>query len=98
MQPVLSSKYESVLFLHSLASSTKTPLLAPSLLPSLAPSPPMASKHTPDILPVDTPQPPQPQRKGRSKAELLREVRARSGKITASSTRWPTYDMGNRML
>ena len=85
MQPVLSRKYESILFLHTLASSTtKTPLLAPSLLPSLAPSPPITSKQTPVISPIDgtSPQPPQPPRKGKSKAELLREVRARSGMVT----------------
>ena len=67
-------------------SSTRTPLVAPSLLPSLAPSPPITSKHTPAVLPIDAAlQPPQPLRKGKSKAELLREVRARSGIVTGSS-------------
>ncbi|KAF8484717.1 gamma-tubulin complex DGRIP91/SPC98 component, partial [Russula ochroleuca] len=80
-QPILTRKYESILFLYSLMSSTRTPLLAPSLLPSLAPSPPITSKHTPAVSPIDaTPLPPsQPMRKGKSKAELLREMRARSG-------------------
>ena len=96
MQPILSSKYESVLFLHSLAcSTTKTPLIAPSLLPSLAPPPPITSKQTPIVSPIDVASV-QPLRKGKSKAELLREVRARSGIVTDSSTRWPVYDMGNR--
>ncbi|KAI9513347.1 gamma-tubulin complex DGRIP91/SPC98 component [Russula earlei] len=79
-QPVLSRKYDSILFLHSLASSTRTPLIAPSLLPSLAPSPPITSKHTPVVSPIDATSPPSQQlNKGKSKAELLREVRARSG-------------------
>ncbi|KAI0304037.1 gamma-tubulin complex DGRIP91/SPC98 component [Russula brevipes] len=78
-QPVLSRKYDTVLFLHSLGSSTWTPHLAPSFLPSLAPSPPVTSKHTPVVSPIDSTTPAQPPRKGKSKAELLREVRARSG-------------------
>ncbi|KAI0254739.1 gamma-tubulin complex DGRIP91/SPC98 component [Lactifluus subvellereus] len=80
-QPVLSRKYDSILFLHSLASSTRTPLVTPSFLPSLVPSPPISSKQTPAVSPIDaiaTVQP-QPLKKGKSKAELLRAVRARSG-------------------
>ncbi|KAH9060881.1 gamma-tubulin complex DGRIP91/SPC98 component [Lactarius vividus] len=77
-QPVLSRKYDSVLFLHTLASSTRTPLLVPPFLPSLAPSPPITSKHTPAVSPIDTIPPPR-SKTGRSRAELLREIRARSG-------------------
>ncbi|KAH9179637.1 gamma-tubulin complex DGRIP91/SPC98 component [Lactarius sanguifluus] len=77
-QPVLSRKYDSVLFLHTLASSTRTPLLVPPFLPSLAPSPPITSKHTPAVSPIDAIPPPR-SKTGRSRAELLREIRARSG-------------------
>ncbi|KAI0307117.1 gamma-tubulin complex DGRIP91/SPC98 component [Multifurca ochricompacta] len=52
--------------------------LVPSFLPSLAPSPPITYKHTPTVSPVDAASPPQ-LKKGQSKAEVLREVRARSG-------------------
>ncbi|KAI0053620.1 gamma-tubulin complex DGRIP91/SPC98 component [Auriscalpium vulgare] len=76
-QPVLSRKYDSLLFLHSLASSPRTPSIAPSYLPSLAPPPPLAS-HT-RLSPADAvPAPRLP--KGKSKAELLREFRVRSGR------------------
>ena len=78
MQPVLSRKYDSVLFLHTLATSTRTPPLVPPFLPSLAPSPPITSKHTPAVSPIDVVPPPQV-KAGRSKAELLREIRTRSG-------------------
>ncbi|KAI0268209.1 gamma-tubulin complex DGRIP91/SPC98 component [Gloeopeniophorella convolvens] len=77
-QPVLSRKYDSVLFLHSLASSARTPLIVPSFLPSLAPSPPITSKHTPAISPIDSSASSRPN-KGKSKADLLKEIRARSG-------------------
>ncbi|KAH9077122.1 gamma-tubulin complex DGRIP91/SPC98 component [Lactarius deliciosus] len=77
-QPVLSRKYDSVLFLHTLASFTRTPLLVPPFLPSLAPSPPITSKHTPAVSPIDAIPPPR-SKTGRSRAELLREIRARSG-------------------
>ena len=82
VQPILSRKYEALLFLHTLASSTQTPLLAASLLPSLAPSPPITSKNTPAVSPTEATVPSQPVRKGKSKAELLRETRARSGMVT----------------
>ncbi|KAN0132638.1 Spc97 / Spc98 family domain containing protein [Lactarius tabidus] len=74
-QPVLSRKYDSILFLHTLATSTRTPPLVPPFLPSLAPSPPITSKHTPAVSPIDA----IPPKTGRSKAELLREIRTRSG-------------------
>jgi hypothetical protein len=81
---VLSRKYDTVLFLHTLASSTRTTPLVTPFLPSLAPSPP-----TPAVSPIDAIPPPQI-KKGRSKAELLRENRARSG-ILHCSRRFGAY-------
>ncbi|KAJ7068312.1 gamma-tubulin complex, component 3 [Mycena amicta] len=69
-QPVLSRKNASILFLHSLASSSTRP--PPTFLPTLsAPPPPTRS-------PVDAPVTRQP--KGKSKADILREFRAKTGR------------------
>ncbi len=76
-QPVLSRKHASILFLYSLASSSVSQSSAPSLLPSLVPPPlsrPTASPITADP-PVDT-----RYAKGRTKADILREYRTKTGK------------------
>ncbi|KAF9221950.1 gamma-tubulin complex, component 3 [Gyrodon lividus] len=75
-QPVLSRKHESLLFLHSLASSPRsnppvTPFLSALQPPSTRPAPATPSPIDP---PVYLRQP-----KGKSKAEILREYRARTG-------------------
>ncbi|GLB33854.1 putative gamma-tubulin complex DGRIP91 SPC98 component [Lyophyllum shimeji] len=74
-QPVLSRKHASVLFLQSLASS-RQPQTSTSFLPSLAPPPPPRHSSTPS--PVDpTSRTRAP--KGKTKAELLKEYRAKIG-------------------
>ncbi|KAK0190890.1 gamma-tubulin complex, component 3 [Armillaria mellea] len=78
-QPVLSRKHASILFLYSLASSPASQSSAPSLLPSLVPPPPSrptASPVPPDP-PVDT-----RYAKGRTKADILREYRTKTGRAT----------------
>nr|GAT59461.1 predicted protein [Mycena chlorophos] len=70
-QPVLSRKNASIQFLHSLASSPNRP--PPNFLPSLAAPPPATTQA-----PIEVPGARQP--KGKSKAEILREYRAKSGR------------------
>ncbi|KAI0638044.1 gamma-tubulin complex DGRIP91/SPC98 component [Trametes polyzona] len=76
-QPVLSRKHASLQFLYTLAS-TPTTAPAASFLPALAPPPPTrpSSKAT---TPIET-QPSHRPHRGKSKAELLREYRARIGR------------------
>ncbi|KAI0068681.1 gamma-tubulin complex DGRIP91/SPC98 component [Artomyces pyxidatus] len=78
-QPVLSRKYDSLLFLHSLASSTRNPSPAPSFLPSLAPPPPLTARTPINSSPADG-LPPTRLPRGKSKAEILRDFRNRSGR------------------
>ncbi|RDB22495.1 Spindle pole body component alp6 [Hypsizygus marmoreus] len=75
-QPVLSRKHATLLFLQSLASSRQT-ATATSFLPSLAPPPP--PRHSSSPSPVE-PSPTTRQPKGKSKAEILREYRAKIGR------------------
>ncbi|KAF8845758.1 gamma-tubulin complex, component 3 [Paxillus ammoniavirescens] len=77
-QPVLSRKHESLLFLHSLASSPRS---------NAPPTPFLSSLQPPSTRPVSTttPSPSDPpphtrQPKGKSKADILREYRARTGR------------------
>ncbi|KAG1779706.1 gamma-tubulin complex, component 3 [Suillus placidus] len=74
-QPVLSRKPESLLFLYSLASSPRQPTSSPFLMSLQAP---LRPSTTPTTSPTDLPRSPQP--KGNSKAEILREYRARIGR------------------
>lgn len=77
-QPVLSKKYASILFLHSLASAPQQSTITSAFLPSLAPPPPRPASTAPS--PVDHP-PQFRQPSGKSKADILREYRQRSGKL-----------------
>ncbi|KAG6816919.1 hypothetical protein H0H87_001621 [Tephrocybe sp. NHM501043] len=75
-QPVLSRKHASVLFLLTLASSNQSQS-STSFLPSLAPLPPSRKPMTSspvEPIPTRARQP-----RGKSKAELLREYRAKTG-------------------
>ncbi|KAG1754022.1 gamma-tubulin complex, component 3 [Suillus paluster] len=74
-QPVLSRKPESLLFLHSLASSPRQPTSSPFLASLQVP---LRPSTTPSTTPTDLPRSTQP--KGSSKAEILREYRARTGR------------------
>ncbi|ETW84038.1 hypothetical protein HETIRDRAFT_415759 [Heterobasidion irregulare TC 32-1] len=76
-QPVLNRKHASLLFLHTLSSSSQTSTIKSSFLPSLAPPPP--SRVTPSPTPAEIPLSPRIP-KGKSKAELLREHRAKTGR------------------
>ncbi|KAJ7749089.1 gamma-tubulin complex DGRIP91/SPC98 component [Mycena maculata] len=73
-QPVLSRKHASILFLQSLASSPSRP--ATGFLPTLAPPPPARVSASPS--PVDVPVSRLP--RGKSKADILREYRQRTGR------------------
>ncbi|KAG5732384.1 Spindle pole body component alp6 [Termitomyces sp. T112] len=76
-QPVLSRKHASVLFLLSLATFTQTQSSA-SFLPSLAPPPP--SRRPTTANPNGHVSPPRtPVSRGKPKAELLKEYRAKNG-------------------
>ncbi|KAA1466481.1 gamma-tubulin complex DGRIP91/SPC98 component [Dentipellis sp. KUC8613] len=77
-QPILSRKHDALLFLHTLASSPRPSTAKSTFLPSLAPPPPIRSNHAPQTS-ISTPTNKLPPR-GKSKAELLREYRLRSGK------------------
>ncbi|KAI0315981.1 gamma-tubulin complex DGRIP91/SPC98 component [Amylostereum chailletii] len=75
-QPVLSRKHDSLVFLHSLASSSKAPSTTHPFLPSLVPPPRSRNAPTPTL--GDT----LPSAKihgGKSKADVLREYRKRMG-------------------
>ncbi|KAG2118763.1 gamma-tubulin complex, component 3 [Suillus discolor] len=74
-QPILSRKHESLLFLYSLASSSRQPTSSPFLASLQAPLRPSTIRTT---SPTHLPRSPQP--KGNSKAEILREYRARTGR------------------
>ncbi|THH04788.1 hypothetical protein EW146_g10082, partial [Bondarzewia mesenterica] len=76
-QPVLNRKYASLLFLHTLASSSQTPALKSSFLPSLAPPPPSRATLSPSSAEVTHST---RTSKGKSKAELLRDYRAKTGR------------------
>ncbi|TFK55684.1 gamma-tubulin complex DGRIP91/SPC98 component [Heliocybe sulcata] len=73
-QPILSRKYASLLFLYTLASSSR-PSSSRAFLPALVPPPPTRPRTTTPT-PV-TPSSAKPY-KGKSKAELLREYRAKT--------------------
>ncbi|KAJ7129622.1 gamma-tubulin complex DGRIP91/SPC98 component [Mycena epipterygia] len=73
-QPVLSRKHASILFLQSLASSSSRP--AAGFLPTLAPPPPPRISSSPS--PVEVPVSRLP--RGKSKADILREYRAKIGR------------------
>ncbi|KAJ7180143.1 gamma-tubulin complex, component 3 [Mycena crocata] len=73
-QPVLSRKHASILFLHSLASSSSRPTTG--FLPTLAPPPPSRILTSPS--PIDPPVSRLP--KGKSKADILREYRLKTGR------------------
>ncbi|KAJ7700140.1 Spc98 family-domain-containing protein [Mycena rosella] len=73
-QPVLSRKHASILFLQSLASSSSRP--ATGFLPTLAPPPPTRIASSPS--PVDAPVSRLP--RGKSKADILREYRSKTGR------------------
>ncbi|KAJ7638857.1 gamma-tubulin complex DGRIP91/SPC98 component [Roridomyces roridus] len=73
-QPVLSRKHASIAFLQSLASSSSRG--TSSFLPTLAPPPPPRGSATPS--PVDVPLSRLP--RGKSKADILREYRAKTGR------------------
>lgn len=79
-EPALSRKHASILFLHSLASSKSSPS---SFLPALAAPPPQRLSPTPRLSsspsPIDSGAPASNKPKGKSKARLLQEWRARSG-------------------
>ncbi|OBZ70405.1 Spindle pole body component alp6 [Grifola frondosa] len=78
-QPVLSRKHASLQFLYSLASSPDASSIKSPFLPSLAPPPPISrppSKATPPV----EPRTPTRLHKGKSKAELLRDYRAKTGR------------------
>ncbi|OSX60169.1 hypothetical protein POSPLADRAFT_1047637 [Postia placenta MAD-698-R-SB12] len=78
-QPVLSRKHASLSFLHSLAVSPKPPSTPSAFLPSLAPPPPPRhSAYSNPSTPAD-PSPPAKAQKGKSKAEILREYRRKTG-------------------
>ncbi|KAG6831584.1 hypothetical protein H0H92_009057 [Tricholoma furcatifolium] len=81
-QPVLSRKHASVLFLLSLASSSQSQPPT-SFLPSLAPPPPTRRSPTPS--PVDLVAPRPHVLRGKTKAELLREYRSKTGKYVRFS-------------
>ncbi|OJA18989.1 hypothetical protein AZE42_00397 [Rhizopogon vesiculosus] len=74
-QPVLSRKPESLLFLHSLASSPRQPTPSPFLASLQVPHRPST---TPTLSPTDIPTSTQPQ--GNSKAQILRDYRTRTGR------------------
>ncbi|KAJ6485068.1 gamma-tubulin complex, component 3, partial [Mycena vitilis] len=73
-QPVLSRKHASIFFLQSLASSSSRP--AAAFLPTLAPPPPPRVSSTPSPVEIPVSQLP----RGRSKADILREYRSRTGR------------------
>ncbi|KAJ6599023.1 gamma-tubulin complex, component 3 [Mycena vulgaris] len=73
-QPVLSRKHASILFLQSLASSSSRP--ATGFLPTLAPPPPPRIASSPS--PVEVPVSRLP--RGKSKADILREYRSKTGR------------------
>ncbi|KAJ6539390.1 gamma-tubulin complex, component 3 [Mycena capillaripes] len=73
-QPVLSRKHASILFLQSLASSSLRP--ATAFLPTLAPPPPSRVLSSPS--PVEIPVSRLP--RGKSKADILREYRLKTGR------------------
>ncbi|KDQ64482.1 hypothetical protein JAAARDRAFT_28112 [Jaapia argillacea MUCL 33604] len=76
-QPVLSRKHAALLFLYSLAS-TSQPSTTPTFLPSLAPPPPQRPNLSP--LNPSNPLPDSNPPRGKSKADLLREYRVRTGR------------------
>ncbi|KAH9951715.1 gamma-tubulin complex DGRIP91/SPC98 component [Amylocystis lapponica] len=75
-QPVLSRKHASLQFLHALATSSTPSNGTPAFLPSLFPPPP--SRNTNAHTPVDTSSTTRLP-KGKSKAEILREYRRKTG-------------------
>ncbi|KZT24524.1 gamma-tubulin complex DGRIP91/SPC98 component [Neolentinus lepideus HHB14362 ss-1] len=77
-QPILSRKYASLLFLYTLASSSR-PSSSRAFLPALVPPPPTRPRTT-----TPTPVTPSSVKScgGKSKAELLRQYRAKSGYST----------------
>ncbi|KAF8559126.1 gamma-tubulin complex, component 3 [Imleria badia] len=73
-QPVLSRKHEALFFLYTLASAPALPTPAPPFLATLHPPP-----TTP---PSAVPSPPEPRTpKQKSKADILRDYRARSARL-----------------
>lgn len=79
---MLSRKHASVLFLLSLATSAKAQS-STSFLPSLAPPPPLRQSKTPNLNGRAPPRTPIP--RGRSKAELLKDYRAKNGVFLVKS-------------
>ncbi|KAI0939289.1 hypothetical protein AcW1_004371 [Taiwanofungus camphoratus] len=77
-QPVLSRKYASLQFLHSLAISPKSSSISPIFLPSLAPPPPSRASSIANT-PAE-PSPPVALPRGKSKAQILREYRNKIGR------------------
>ncbi|KAJ7507860.1 gamma-tubulin complex, component 3 [Mycena galericulata] len=73
-QPVLSRKHASILFLQSLASSSSRPAIG--FLPNLAPPPPPRVSASPSPVEITAPRLP----RGKSKAEILREYRLKTGR------------------
>ncbi|OCH90974.1 gamma-tubulin complex DGRIP91/SPC98 component [Obba rivulosa] len=77
-QPVLTRKYASLQFLQSLAAAQKQSSVSPAFLPSLAPAPPSRPiSKAPSPIELA---PAQKTPKGKSKAELLREYRRKTGR------------------
>lgn len=78
-QPVLSRKHASILFLQTLASSSRASSFTSTFLPALAPPPPPSTRTTPIPSPADPIQSTRLPR-GKSKAEILKDYRAKTGK------------------
>ncbi|KZT12581.1 gamma-tubulin complex DGRIP91/SPC98 component [Laetiporus sulphureus 93-53] len=77
-QSILTRKHATLQFLHSLALSSKPTALSPAYLPSLAPPPSSRPSSKPSTSVDSTAQARLP--KGKSKAEILREYRAKIGR------------------
>lgn len=91
-KPVLSRKHASLLFLHTLAASQSSSSRSYGALPSLsAPSRPGTRSQSRQAAPSRVPVQPGPLTSfplpnGRSKAEILREYRSRTGKPSLTLT------------